>query len=97
MRLSNLLAAIAFAMSISTFAAPVWKVEKDNNQVFLGGTVHNLSDAEYPLPEVFEKVFDQADEIYFEFDMSKLNSPELRNAIINSSQLIIPSIFLHTA
>lgn len=83
MRLSKLIAATAFTISISTVAAPVWKVEKDNNQVFLGGTVHSLSEAEYPLPDTFSNVYERADEVYFEFDMSKLNSPELRSAIIN--------------
>ena len=35
----------------------VWKISKGNRHIYMGGTVHVLSKADYPLPASFEKAY----------------------------------------
>jgi uncharacterized protein YbaP (TraB family) len=66
--LSSLLACTgAFAES------SVWKVQKDNSVIYLGGTCHILREADYPLPPEFEKAYKAAGMVVFETDLDKLN------------------------
>ena len=69
----TLAATIAFSASLS--AAPVFKVTKGNDAVYIGGTFHILTAADYPLPAAYNKAYNAADELYFETDMDTLKSP----------------------
>ena len=53
----------------------VWTVEKDGNRLFIGGTIHMLSESDYPLPEAFEIAYLGSAEVVLETDMQKLQSP----------------------
>ncbi|TYK66998.1 TraB/GumN family protein [Colwellia echini] len=44
----------------------VWKVSKGNNYIYIGGTVHILPLAEFPLPEEFEQAYKDSDSIVLE-------------------------------
>ncbi len=55
--------------------APVWKVEKGDHQLFIGGTIHLLTPTDYPLPPTFEKAYHQSERLIFETDMQKMNEP----------------------
>jgi len=64
-------------VSISVFAQTMlWKVSYEGKTLYLGGTVHVLRAADYPLPDAFEKAFASADTLVFETDMAALKSPE---------------------
>ncbi|MFT4655585.1 MAG: hypothetical protein ACJA0G_001307 [Kangiellaceae bacterium] len=65
----------AFFSTAMANAAPVFKITKDGDTIFIGGTFHLLTQSDYPLPEAFEKAYLQADEIYFETDINELDSP----------------------
>lgn len=56
----------------------VWKVSKGDGYFYLGGTIHVLSVDDHPLPKEYKMAYDDADEIIFETDMDKLNSPEVQ-------------------
>lgn len=56
--------------------SPLWKVSKDGNHLFIGGTIHLLSYNDYPLPDAFEKVYKKSQMLVFETDISKTKSPE---------------------
>jgi len=56
--------------------APVWKVSKGDNYLYLGGTIHLLSKNDYPLPEAFEKAYSDSSELWFETDSAELMAPE---------------------
>ena len=62
--------------------SPVWKVSKADTHLFIGGTIHLLADKDYPLPEAFDLACDQADEIVFETDISKLNDLATQMAMV---------------
>ena len=67
------------AMLLSASAAfaegMVWKVSDGNSELYIGGTIHVLSAADYPLPEVYEKAYHDSDSVVLETDLSRLQDP----------------------
>jgi uncharacterized protein YbaP (TraB family) len=63
--------------------SPVWKVVKGDNQLFIGGTIHVLTQTDYPLPSTFEKAYSQSVKLVFETDMQKMNSPEFQKVMLS--------------
>ena len=55
--------------------APVWKVSKGQEHLYLGGTIHVLSKSDYPLPESFDKAFDNSQQLVFEIDIAQMSDP----------------------
>ncbi len=55
--------------------APVWKVSSGEKMLYLGGTIHVLSDADYPLPLAFDQAYKNASTVVFETDLSTLQNP----------------------
>ena len=68
---------LLFCFNTASGKSPVWKISKNDNYFFLGGTIHLLSEGDYPLPKAFEIAFSSADELFFETDMTKsqINKP----------------------
>jgi len=70
------------SMLLLTFAspslckAPVWKVSKDDNYLYIGGTIHVLAKDDYPLPNAFESAFNDTARLVFETDIAALSLPE---------------------
>lgn len=62
----------------------VWKVSIDGNELFIGGTIHVLSENDYPLPAEFEQAYEQSEIIVFETDMQSMNNPEVQQAMISA-------------
>jgi len=56
-------------------ASPVWKIEKNGHHLFIGGTIHVLASADYPLPSTFDKAYRESEKLVLETDMQKLQSP----------------------
>lgn len=54
----------------------VWKVTNGNHELYLGGTIHVLSSADYPLPAPFERAYQLANTLIFETDIAALNGVE---------------------
>lgn len=67
-------------------AGPVWKVTKGEHAVFIGGTIHVLGAADYPLPRGFNLAYQQADVLVFEADVSQMQTPEVQHLIIDKTQ-----------
>lgn len=57
-------------------AASVYKVSKDKDVVYIGGTFHILTEKDYPLPEQYQTAYKQSQELIFETDVAALDSPE---------------------
>ena len=70
----GLLVASLMLPSLAAAKGPVWKISSGEHQLFLGGTIHVLGKADYPLPEVFEQAYQQSSTIVFETDLRKLQS-----------------------
>jgi len=65
--------------SLSLAKSPVYKVTKGDDHVYIGGTIHLLSESDYPLPSAFNQAFDGSEHIYFETDTSQGSSPEMQD------------------
>ena len=57
-------------LSVSHAKSSVWKVSKNNQHLFIGGTVHILSADDYPLPCEFGAAYSVSDKVFFETDIS---------------------------
>lgn len=66
---------------------PVWKISKGDARLFLGGTIHMLSQADYPLPAAFDQAYRQATELVLETDLEKLQSPEFQQRMLKQMLL----------
>ena len=74
------LPALLFASFTVQAASPVWLIEKDDNLLFLSGTIHLLSQADYPLPKGFDSAYQYADILVFESDIGAMKRPAFRAA-----------------
>lgn len=83
--LLSLLLTLSFTFMAPAFAkAPVWKVSKGDDYLYLGGTVHVLSKNDYPLPHAFETAYNNVDDIVLESDVAALLAPEVQGRILNA-------------
>ena len=46
--------------------AMVWQISDGERTLYLAGTMHLLSKADYPLPKAYENAYAKADILYFE-------------------------------
>lgn len=72
--LTLILGGITFFSAVSHGAA-VYKVSKDDRHVFLGGTIHILTAADFPLALAYQDAYEQADELVFETDLAAFKHP----------------------
>lgn len=76
-----------YSLSIMNFAhgdSAVWQVTSGSNTVYLGGTVHLLRPADYPLPEEYEEAYQASEEIYFETDLSEMMSMAVQTQMLQA-------------
>jgi uncharacterized protein YbaP (TraB family) len=60
----------------------VWKLEGENSTVYIGGTIHILREADYPLPLEYEKAFKVADELVFETNIDGMSDPSIASEMM---------------
>ncbi|MFT5658040.1 MAG: hypothetical protein ACI9KN_001319 [Gammaproteobacteria bacterium] len=86
MKLTKYLLALGlYAAGISSpvlAGAPVWKIEKNGAQLFIGGTVHFLTATDYPLPKAFETAYQLSDKIVLETNLSAMQAPEFGQTML---------------
>jgi uncharacterized protein YbaP (TraB family) len=75
---------LTFMAAPATAKAPVWKVSKGDDYVYLGGTIHLLSKDDYPLPGAFETAYENVDDIVLETDAAALAAPEVQARVLNA-------------
>jgi uncharacterized protein YbaP (TraB family) len=74
---------ICFVVSLPVAAdTSLWKVSKPGSHLFIGGTVHVLSAADYPLPDEFEQAYQQSSKLVFETDISAVASIEFQQQMM---------------
>lgn len=79
-RIFLLLAALVVAAP--ALSASVWKVSKGESTIFVGGTLHLLSEGDYPLPKPYEIAFDKASSVVLETDLDAVNSPAFSQQLL---------------
>lgn len=63
----------------------LWSVETSQNKVYLLGSIHVLSQRDYPLPTVMNDAFNQADNVVFELDINDLESTETQAIMLSTA------------
>ncbi|MBU2871030.1 TraB/GumN family protein [Colwellia sp. E2M01] len=65
---------IASLLATNVWAkSSVWKVSKDGEYIYIGGTVHILPPSEFPLPKEFEQAYKDSDSIVLEAQLPDSN------------------------
>lgn len=67
--------------------APLWQIQSDQNTVYLLGSVHLLSDGDYPLPASFQAAFDDSDALLMEIDLDDLSVLEVAASLAEKSRI----------
>jgi hypothetical protein len=67
----------------------VWRVSKGADQLFIGGTVHMLPPAQYPLPAEFDAAFQHSDVVVLETDLAPMQDQS--SAASLQQQLMYPA------
>ncbi|MBN1905383.1 MAG: TraB/GumN family protein [Deltaproteobacteria bacterium] len=63
----------------------VWKVQKGDSVMYVGGTIHLLRQSDYPLPQEFEKAYASSDMLVFEVDLGKANDPSVQQKLLSKA------------
>jgi hypothetical protein len=83
-KLSWSLSLLACLFSAPLYAeTSVWKVRQGENHLFIGGTIHVLAEADYPLPAEFNRAYQRAERLVLETDMQKLQSAEFQQVMMS--------------
>ena len=84
--MSKIILILLFVVASSSVHADssVWKVSKGDDHIYIAGTVHVLSESDYPLPVEFDRAFVAAKKIIFETDIGGMQSPEYQLAIVKA-------------
>jgi uncharacterized protein YbaP (TraB family) len=73
-----------FLIPSTVLADPVWKVTHEQNIVYVAGTIHTLTPADYPLPASFETAYRDADILVLETDLAEMKTPEGQALLMQS-------------
>jgi len=76
-----------FLQSIIFAQTSVWKIQKDDETIYLGGTIHLLRSKDYPLPAEYNEAYELSDSIYFETDLQALENPKVEKSMMENMLL----------
>lgn len=62
----------------------VWKVSKNDQSLYIGGTLHVLAASDYPLPDSFTEAYDAAQTLVFETDLAALATPDFQMSMLGA-------------
>lgn len=80
---------IVLVLLTSTWACAetsMWKAQKGDSVIFLGGTCHVLRSTDYPLPQEFEKAYYASQVLVLETDMGKVHDPAFQQKFLQKAK-----------
>lgn len=63
----------------------LWKIQSKTNSVYLVGSIHYLKKENYPLPESFDKVFEDVGSLVFEMNLDSATTPKSQRFIMQKA------------
>ncbi len=60
----------------------VWEISKNGQRLFLGGTIHMLSDSDYPLPEAYDRAYQKSAVVVLETDGQAMQQPQFQQRMM---------------
>lgn len=86
MKFQRLIVLLCCLVTLSAQAeTSVWKVAKGDDYLYIGGTIHLLSKADFPLPEGFSTAYQDSDMVVLETDMAALQSTDYQRRILEET------------
>lgn len=79
--------ALFFTHTILFAQTSVWKIQKNKETIYIGGTVHLLRAKDYPLPKEYDLAYKKSDVLYFETDLAALNQPSIQQSMLSKMML----------
>ena len=76
------IALVVFSCTWASAESSVWKAQKGNSVIYLGGTFHILRETDYPLPPEFDKAYKASEIVVFETDIEKLQDPATQQMLL---------------
>lgn len=73
---------VLFSCTWAAAESSVWKAQKGNSILYLGGTCHILRESDFPLPKEFDKAYRASDSVVFETDIGSLQDPESQQKLL---------------
>lgn len=64
---------VLLPLALANAQSSVWVATAGEEKVYLGGTVHLLRPADYPLPDPFETAYQDSDKLFFETDIARMS------------------------
>lgn len=59
----------------------IWQVSDGDQQMFLVGTIHVLSEDDLPLPAIYDTLFQKSDVLFFETDLAAIGTPSFQQML----------------
>ena len=69
------------ALVLADHPLPLWKLDGEQNRVYLLGSVHLLREGDYPLPSAIYDAYDDADTLIMELDMDDLDPANAQQVV----------------
>ena len=76
---------VLFFCTQSLAESSVWKVQKGESIIYLGGTFHLLRQSDFPLPIEFDKAYRDSDILVFETDIGKFTDPSTQQKLLSEA------------
>lgn len=83
--MKKLLLSITLVLLVCTQSraeSSVWKIQKDESVMYLGGTFHLLRPSDFPLPPEFEKAYKASELLVFETDLGEFNKTSVQQKMM---------------
>ncbi|MEM7208516.1 MAG: TraB/GumN family protein [Pseudomonadota bacterium] len=74
----------------------LWEVSNGERMLYLGGTIHMLSETDYPLPGEFNAAYKSADRLVFETDLRQLTEPRFQQMLLQRVALPVGQTLANT-
>lgn len=87
--MAKILLSLTLVLLICTQAlaeSSVWKIQKGESVMYLGGTFHLLRQSDFPLPPEFEKAYSASDILVFETDIGKFRDESTQQKLISKAR-----------
>lgn len=75
---------LLFSPLLSLADTSVWKVSKNDQSLYIGGTLHVLAESDYPLPDSFTQAYEDAQTLVFETDLAALATPDFQMSMLGA-------------
>lgn len=76
---------VLISCTYSQAESSVWKAQKGNSVIYIGGTIHILRQSDFPLPEEYQKAYSSSDMLVFETDLGKANDPSTQQKLLSKA------------